>query len=183
MNYTSKRKLDLLNHATVGALIPCLLNPKPMKQSHNNLHRQLDLVLLEELDQAQVLQNIQVLLVEDEPDIAGLLILILKGAGAEVITAVTASEALTLLTSHAPHVLLCNVLLPDHNGDWLIQQIREQEAQTGQFLPALAVTSYTRECSSKDLLSKGFQGYLDKFFAPEQLVIEVLALVNENRRH
>ncbi len=162
---------------------PLTVLHQPMSQSHNNLHRQLDFASLEKLDQAKVLQDIQVLLVEDEPDIADLLTLILNRAGAAVMTAVSASEALTLLKVHTPHVLLCNVMLPDQNGDWLIQQIRQQEAQTGQFLPALAVTSYTRECSSKDLLSKGFQAYLDKFFAPEQLVMEVLALVNENRRH
>jgi len=146
-----------------------------VSQSRSHNHSESNSASLKKLDPGQVLQGIQILLVEDEPDIAALLNLILKEAGA--------AEALTRLEAHAPHVLLCNVLLPDRNGDWLIEQIRQQEAQTGQFLPALAVTFYTRECSSQCLLSKGFQAYLDKFFAPERLVLEVLNLANAHQQH
>jgi response regulator RpfG family c-di-GMP phosphodiesterase len=39
-----------------------------------------------------------------------------------------------------PHILLRNIKLPNQNGDWLIQQIQQREAQTSQFLPALAIT-------------------------------------------
>ena len=135
----------------------------------------------EGLNQGQELQGIQVLLVEGDPDIAELLNFILKEAGAEVITAICASEALTQLEAHAPQVLLCDLRLPDHNGDWLIQHIRQQEIKTGQFLPALALSSYLGEYSLQDLFSKGFQGYLDKSSHLEQLVIKVLILANGNQ--
>ena len=130
------------------------------------------------LNQEQLLEGIQVLLVEDEPDVAQLLTFILQGVGAEVITAVSAAEALTQLETHTPSILLCDIRLPDYNGDWLIQQIRQREAQTGQFLPALAVTSYHREFSSHHLILDGFQGYLDKLSDPERLVLEVLNLAS-----
>ena len=135
------------------------------------------------LKQEQFLQGVQVLLVEDEPDIAELLVFILHTVGAEVVTATSAIEALILLKTHTPQVLLCNIKLPQHNGDWLIEQIRQQEAHTGRFLPALAVTSYSREVSAPHLLLKGFQGYLDKLSNPEQLVLEVFKLANTAQLH
>jgi len=128
------------------------------------------------LKQAHFLQGVQVLLVEDEPDIAELLVFILHTVGAEVVTATNAIEALTRLETHTPHVLLCNIKLPQHNGDWLVQQIRQHEAHTGRFLPALAVTSYSREVSAPHLLLDGFQAYLDKLSDPEQLVLAVFHL-------
>ena len=95
-----------------------------------------------------------------------------------MVAATSAAEALTLLEDYASQILLCNIKLPQHNGDWLIQQIRQQEAHTGQFLPAIAVTSYSREFSLQQLQLNGFQGYLNKLSNLEQVVLEVLRLVD-----
>jgi CheY-like chemotaxis protein len=122
----------------------------------------------------QPLRSIEILLVEDEKDIATLLILVLEDAGAEVVLATYAAEALQLLETHAPDILLCNLKLPDQRGSWLIEQIRDREADQGKQLPAIAVTSYTREVSEAHVLKAGFQQFLDKPIDADYLIAEVL---------
>jgi CheY-like chemotaxis protein len=125
----------------------------------------------------QPLRGIEILLVEDEFDIAYLLVFILGEAGAKVVLATYATEALRLLETHDPDILLCNLRLPDRHGSWLIKQIRAREVAQGKHLPAIAVTSYTREVSKADVLKAGFHRFLDKPIDADYLVAEVLRLV------
>ena len=77
-----------------------------------------------EFNSLQRLVKIRILLVEDEPDITELLIFILETAGAEVMALIDAEAALAMLQLFHPDILLCNVKLPDNDGNWLIKQIR-----------------------------------------------------------
>ena len=81
---------------------------------------------------SQVLDGIKVLLVEDEHDIAELLTFILEDAGAEVLAVVYAFRALALLEQYQPHLLLCNIRLPDEDGLSLIAKVRTREAEQGE---------------------------------------------------
>ncbi len=116
------------------------------------------------------------MLVEDEPDIAELLSFILQGFGAEVIEVHSAEAAWNLLTQSQPDILICNIRLPDHDGSWLVKQVRQREVEHEERLPAIAVTSYTREVGQAYALSAGFQQFMQKPLDPYQLVAEVVAL-------
>jgi DNA-binding response OmpR family regulator len=132
-------------------------------------------------DQDQLLKNLQILLVEDEADIADLLMFVLEEAGAEVTLVTYAGAALQALENYQPDILLCNVKLPDRQGDWLIEQIRDHESAQEKTLPAIALTSYTREVSEGKVLAAGFQQFMDKPFEPDHLITEVLRLVRHSR--
>ncbi|RCJ33572.1 histidine kinase [Nostoc minutum NIES-26] len=131
-----------------------------------------------ELNSLQRLVGIRILLVEDEPDIAELLIYILETAGAEVMAFIDAEAALTLVESFHPDVLLSNVKLPYHDGNWLIKQIRVHSSSFLRQLPAIAITSYTREVSSHKALKAGFDRFLVKLESPEEIVSEILHLLS-----
>ena len=90
----------------------------------------------------QRLVKIRILLVEDEPDIAELLIFILETAGAELMALIDAEAALAMLESFHPDILLCNVKLPHNDGNWLIKEIRGHSSSLIRQLPAIAITSY-----------------------------------------
>ncbi|HIK16427.1 MAG TPA: response regulator [Leptolyngbyaceae cyanobacterium M33_DOE_097] len=125
----------------------------------------------------QCLAGIQVLLVEDEVDVAFLLQFILKNAGAEVVWVRSVSKAFEQLQYSQPDILVCDVKLPDQNGDRLIQQIRQLEMGTSLHLPAIALSSYTREISAEKMIKAGFERFLPKDFDAEQLISSVLALI------
>lgn len=120
------------------------------------------------------------LLVEDEPDIAELFTFILKEYGAEVILANSALEALARLGQRRPDVLVSNVRLPEEDGRWLIEQIRQLEGMWSE-LPAIAITSYTREVDSQGALKSGFQHFMAKPLDPDELVQEILKLVGREQ--
>ncbi|MEP0913264.1 response regulator [Leptolyngbya sp. GB1-A1] len=126
---------------------------------------------------AQPLRGIRGLLVEDEFDVANLLLFILSDAGAEIIWVTQSADAIACLRQFHPDVLLCNVRLPDRDGNWLIREIRRAESGTTQHLPAIAITSYTREVAADRMLQAGFERFLTKDFDAAQLISTILELV------
>lgn len=131
-----------------------------------------------ELNSLHHLVGTLILLVEDEPDIADLLTFILETAGAEVMALSDAEAALVLVESLHPDILLCNMKLPDHDGNWLIEQIRVHSCPSIRELPAIAITSYTREVSSHKALNAGFNRFLVKLESPEKIVDEIVHLLS-----
>ncbi|MBV8884814.1 MAG: response regulator [Chroococcidiopsidaceae cyanobacterium CP_BM_RX_35] len=130
--------------------------------------------------QGRVLNHLQVLVVEDEPDIATLLTFVLEAAGAEVIEASLASEALAILARQQPDILLCNLRLPDADGCLLLKKVRRRAALQGREIPAIAITSYTREVNSTLMRQAGFQHYLPKPLDPEELVAAIVSLTGRS---
>ncbi|MDF5708171.1 MAG: response regulator [Nostoc sp. S4] len=131
------------------------------------------------LNPLQQLSGILILLVEDEPEIADLLIFILETAGAQVMALSNAEAALlALVESLDPDLLLCNIKLPVHDGNWLIEQIRVHSNPSIRELPAIAITSYTREFSSDKALNAGFNRFLVKLESPEEIVDEIAQLLS-----
>ena len=125
----------------------------------------------------QPLKGLQVLLVEDEPDIAVLLTYVLEHSGAAVLAATTALEALEVLDVQRPQLLVCNLRLPDLEGTQLLEQVRQAEDAAIHQLPAIAVTSYDREYSAVDAFSTGFDYFLAKPIEPDSLVEVILQLI------
>jgi CheY-like chemotaxis protein len=69
------------------------------------------------------LQGLRVLLVEDADDVREAFALLLEGAGAEVVTAASATDALARAGEDAFDVLLTDLGLPDVPGDQLIRAV------------------------------------------------------------
>jgi CheY-like chemotaxis protein len=129
------------------------------------------------VNMVQPLKDIQVLLVEDEPDIAVLLTYLLENEGAAVTVTTTALEASQVLNAQCPQILVCNLRLPDLDGKELLKQVRQAPTTASRQLPAIAVTSYSREYSKAAAFKAGFDYFLAKPIEPEPLVAAVLRLI------
>jgi CheY-like chemotaxis protein len=116
------------------------------------------------------LAGLQLLVIDDEPDNLDLLTFLLQEEGATVIAVATAQEALDVLEHSQPHVILCDLILPDLNGCELIQQWRDREAELARpLIPAIAVTGLDRELYTLHELEASFQGYILKPFDVKQV--------------
>ena len=106
-----------------------------------------------------------------------LLTYLLEDKGAVVTVTTTALEALQVLNEQPPQILVCNLRLPDLDGRQLIKQVRQAPATDVRQLPAIAITSYSREYSAAAALKAGFDYWLAKPIEPEPLVEAVLGLI------
>lgn len=114
------------------------------------------------------LDGIRVLLVEDETDARELLEVVLQYADGEVISVGSAAAALEALKTDArPDVLLIDIVMPGHDGYWLLDQVRALVG--GRVLPAVAVTGRTRIHDRARAMQVGFQAYLTKPVDPLEL--------------
>jgi PAS domain S-box-containing protein len=142
-----------------------------------NLDRQSPSSSAEPLPKTTDLTGLQVLVVDDEADMRELASFILTQAGAEVATAASALQALSLLNRSVPDLLLCDIGMPDMDGYGLIQQIRHRLRDQGGNLTAIALTAYAGEVNQRRALAAGFQLHLAKPIEPDLLVSMVAALV------
>lgn len=108
------------------------------------------------------------LVVEDEPDIAQLLRLLLTQAGYQVILAATLDEARTLLATRPFAAVTLDLRLPDGNGLQLIRELRNHPATAT--LPVLVISAASNE--GRLSLNGGFQAidWLDKPIDQQRLV-------------
>ncbi|MGB7444440.1 MAG: response regulator [Coleofasciculaceae cyanobacterium] len=129
-----------------------------------------------------LLHNLEVLVVEDEPDSLEFIQMVLEQEGARVRTAHSVREALTLLEQYLPEVLVSDIAMPEEDGYSLIRQVRERVANAKKTIKSLAVTAYARDSDRHRALEAGFQMYLAKPIAPDKLLEAVAQLASRSRK-
>jgi PAS domain S-box-containing protein len=126
-----------------------------------------------------LLDGIKVVVVEDDADAAEMVATVLRQHRAEVIITSTGEAALSLLAEYQPHVLVCDIGLPDIDGYALMQRVRDLERARGRrFVPSVALTAFASEEERQRAVSVGYQVHVSKPVEPERLVeavAEVLA--------
>ncbi|HEY9695865.1 MAG TPA: PAS domain S-box protein [Trichocoleus sp.] len=128
------------------------------------------------------LNGIQVLVVDDEADSREFVAFVLKQAGATVLTATTANEALTMLIRAKPDVLLSDIGMPGIDGYMLMQQVRALSPEQGGQVRAIALTAYAGDFNQQQALQAGFQQHLSKPVEPERLIQVVSRLTQSTKR-
>lgn len=113
-------------------------------------------------DLSKSLEGLRVLVVDDEFDARELLTAMLVGCGSEVKAVDMAREALELVKSWRPDVVIADIGMPLEDGYWLIEKIRELPLDQGGATPALALTAYARSEDRTKALSSGYQVHLAK---------------------
>jgi CheY-like chemotaxis protein len=121
-------------------------------------------------NKAPPLNGMDVLLVEDVDDAREMLARMLEMEGAVVVATASAAEALSALDRQPFQILVSDIGLPGMNGYDLVREIRAHESQTGEFLPAIAVTAYTSKADRVQALKAGFQWHCPKPIALDDLL-------------
>jgi CheY-like chemotaxis protein len=127
------------------------------------------------------LSGISVLVVEDEPDGREMLVTALGLAGADVVDAGTAAEALESVRTRPPDVIVCDIGLPAEDGYSFIRKVRRLTPERGGRVPAAALTAYVRAEDRLRALEAGYQIHLPKPIEPADLVSAVATLAGVGR--
>ena len=124
---------------------------------------------------ASPLHGLVVLLVEDFTDARETTAAALVAGGADVVEAGSVQEALGVLDTRTPDVILCDIGMPEEDGYALIHRIRSRPGKAGQ-IPAAALTAWTEPEDRDRALASGFQIHLHKPIQPDALVEAVAHL-------
>ncbi|MBK9259910.1 MAG: response regulator [Polyangiaceae bacterium] len=129
------------------------------------------------------LDGIRVLVVEDEPDTRELVQRVLEESAAEVVSAASAAEALRVLDSARPDVLVSDIGMPGMDGYALLRAIRARSCSANGHppLPAIALTAFARIEDRDRALDAGYAEHLTKPIDPGRLVTTVARLYREYR--
>jgi CheY-like chemotaxis protein len=109
---------------------------------------------------ATALTGTAVLFVDDDLDIVEAIDCVLGDEGANVRTATTAREALRVLETWIPDVMLLDLAMPEMDGYELLRVIRRERSLRG--IPAVAVTGYAGERERQRAQAAGFAEHVAK---------------------
>jgi two-component system phosphate regulon response regulator PhoB len=117
----------------------------------------------------------RVLVVDDEPDITGLVAYHLARAGYRVSTASNGTEALRAAREERPDAVVLDLMLPGASGYDVLQELRRMD-ETRE-VGVILLTSRRDEVDRIRGLSLGADDYLTKPFSPAELTLRVGAIL------
>jgi DNA-binding response OmpR family regulator len=122
----------------------------------------------------------RILVVDDMPANVRLLEAVLEPAGFSVTSASSGPEALELVLSELPDLVLLDVQMAGMNGYEVCRRIRENEATA--LIPVVMVTSHDSEARI-DGIRAGADDFVTKPFDHQELLLRVRSLVRIKRYH
>lgn len=124
-------------------------------------------------------KDIQILLVDDEPDILEIVGYNLSSEGYKVITAHNGADAVKLARKNKPHLIILDVMMPEMDGIEACEQIRKIPELEGTIITFL--TARGEDYSQMAGFDAGADDYITKPIKPKVLVSKVKALLRRYR--
>lgn len=118
----------------------------------------------------------RILVVDDEPQIHRFLKPALEAAGLAVLRADTATDALRLVATQAPDLVLLDLGLPDMDGQAALVRLRAFSP-----VPVIIVSAREREMEKVQALDAGADDYVEKPFALAELLARIRAALRRVR--
>ena len=125
------------------------------------------------------LDGLGVLVVDDEKDARGLVKRVLEDYGAVVTLAASAYEAMELVPTVKPDVLVSDIGMPGMDGYELLRRVRALGTPAGN-VPAIALSALARSEDRARALGAGYTVHMSKPVEPHELVA-VVATVGGRR--
>lgn len=114
----------------------------------------------------------KILLVDDEAAIAQIFQQALAAAGFEVVIATSGKDAELKVTSEKPDLLLLDQILPDMNGNAVLQVVKSTDATKN--IPVLMISNFNQQDLIDEAIKLGASEYILKYqISPQDLVEKV----------
>ena len=122
----------------------------------------------------------RILVVEDDRDIADLVVRYLEKAGFAVDTLTSGREAVAAITAHPPDLVILDLMLPHVDGLQVCRVVRSNEKTA--HLPIIMLTARAEEAERIAGLELGADDYIAKPFSPNELVARVRSVLRRTQR-
>ena len=120
------------------------------------------------------LDSVEILIVDDDPDILEVMEIALSSEGARISTATTGDDAVTRYAAESPRLVVLDMMLPKRSGFLVLERIQQDENPP----PVIMVTANEGRRHKIYAESLGVSAYLNKPVPMDLLVetaLEVLA--------
>ena len=165
-----------------GATFTVTLPLLPLGQPVDDLQPRLPLDEESPARWTPTFQGLRVLVVDDDQDTCETIRAVLKRAGAEVRTCLSASQALTVMDSWVPDLLVSDIAMPGEDGHAFLKKLRSLPPDRGGRTPAVALTAFQgRDVRLKSVYA-GFHYHLTKPVDLDKLVDILVGLVRLTAR-
>ena len=118
----------------------------------------------------------KILVIEDEKPISRFISAVLTSNGYEAMQARSGSEALSMISSHCPDLIILDLGLPDMDGLEILRQLRSWSS-----LPVVVVSARSHEKDKVTALDLGADDYLTKPFGTDELLARVRTAIRHTR--
>ena len=118
-----------------------------------------------------------ILLIDDNAPIERLITLVLRSGGFDVLTARSGAEAMDVLASETPSLILCDLQLPDIDGYEVLRRIRGDARLAG--IPVLAFTVMVLPDDVLRIEAAGFDGHIVKPVDPDAFMERVASFLGD----
>ena len=124
----------------------------------------------------------RVLLLDRDRDVRELLSVVLQQRGASVCLASSVDEALEMLESWRPDILVSDATSPDRDAYSLVGKVQSLESERGGRIPALALTTLARTDEGTRRMLSDVKRDLPKPVEPAVLMAEIARMTGRERR-
>lgn len=124
-------------------------------------------------------QPARVLIVEDDRDLNNLLKFTLESTrDYEVVSHFDGKDAVEMMLSWKPHLVLLDVMLPHTEGTEVLRAMRKHSQLAN--IPVILLTAKSQESDKIDGFEAGADDYITKPFSPRELLLRVQALMRRS---
>lgn len=109
-----------------------------------------------------------ILIVDDDPDLAMIMRMILTHAGFEAHACLSGQEALDWLAARTPDLILLDLMMPDINGFTILRKVRASESIKN--LPVVILTAKADQKTRLESQSAGADAFLTKPINSKSLI-------------
>ncbi|MBP3307040.1 MAG: response regulator transcription factor [Anaerotignum sp.] len=125
-----------------------------------------------------MLNKIKIMIIEDEDAISNFIATTLKANTYAPLVAKTASEALSMIPSHCPDLILLDLGLPDMDGIEILKKIREWSST-----PVIVVSARGEESDKVEALDLGADDYIAKPFGTSELLARIRTALRHSMKN
>ena len=122
--------------------------------------------------------KISILLVEDEKNICDFIAAALNAQDYKITTAHSGQEALPIITSQCPDLILLDLGLPDMDGIEILKKIREWSST-----PVIVVSARGEESDKVEALDLGADDYIAKPFGTSELLARIRTALRHSMKN
>jgi CheY-like chemotaxis protein len=114
-----------------------------------------------------------ILVVDDEPSVRAIVLasIHVRATRYQVVEACNAAEAIAQAQLHQPDLVLLDVALPDHDGFWVCNELKQGSSTA--HIPVVMLTAMSLPSDRERAVQAGADGYIVKPFSPRALLEEL----------